>query len=79
MLDRLEASGYLMRQYSADDRRKVKIRLTNKAIEMKAQYDTVSQHMNSIFYHGFSEEEISAFETYLDRILTNLTEEEEKQ
>lgn len=79
MLDRLETSGYLIRQYDADDRRKVKIRLTNKAIEMKAQYDTVSRHMSGIFYHGFSEEEISAFETYLDRILTNLTEEEEKQ
>jgi DNA-binding MarR family transcriptional regulator len=77
MLDRLEASGYLARQNDADDRRRIKIKLTDKAIAIKGQYDTVSQHMSGIFYDGFSEGEIAAFERHLDRILINLKKEEE--
>lgn len=73
MLDRLEMSGYLQRVYDKDDRRKINIKLTKIAIAMKDQYDQVSEHMNEIFYEGFSEKEIVEFEKYLERILTNLT------
>ena len=44
-----------------------------KIIAMKDQNDQVSEHMNDIFYEGFSENEIVEFEKYLERILTNLT------
>lgn len=77
MLDRLEGSGYLRRRNNADDRRIINIKLTDKAAAMRAEYDAVSENMKDIFYKRFSENEIEEFETYLDRILGNLKEEEE--
>jgi len=76
MLDRLESSGYLMRKNDAEDRRKINIKLTEKAIGMREKYDTVSKDMTDIFYKGFSQREIVEFEGYLSRILMNLKEEE---
>lgn len=72
-------SGYLKRVYDKCDRRKINIKLTKAAIAMKDQYDQVSEHMNDIFYEGFSENEIAGFEKYLERILTNLTRREQEQ
>ena len=37
-------------------------------------YDSVSDEMGSIYYKGFSEEEITRFEECLDRIRKNLEE-----
>ncbi|WP_234340138.1 MarR family winged helix-turn-helix transcriptional regulator [Gorillibacterium timonense] len=76
MLDRLESSGYLKRVYDNFDRRRINIKLTDTAIAMRDQYDRVSEHMNDIFYEGFSAKEIVEFESYLERILTNLTRRE---
>lgn len=78
MLDRLETSGYLKRVYDKTDRRKINIKLTDTAKAMKKQYNLVSEHMNAIFYEGFSEKEIVEFEKYLERILSNLTGREEE-
>lgn len=79
MLDRLESSGYLRRVPDAGDRRKVVIRLTEAARALQADYDQVSARMNGLFYAGFADEEIIAFETALARILQNLTGKEEKE
>jgi len=46
--------------------------LTEKAHSLKGEYDSVSDEMGSIYYKGFSEEEIAQFEEYLDRIRKNL-------
>ena len=79
MLDRLADTGYIQRQTDKKDRRKINIRLTDRAVSMKNQYQTVSQQMSDIFYKGFSNREIAEFESYLDRILTNLTRKEREQ
>ncbi len=73
MLDRLEASGYLIRAFEKEDRRKINIRLTEQALALRDKYVIVSDHMTALFYEGFSENEILVFEKYLDRILNNLT------
>lgn len=73
MLDRLEASGYLERVPSAEDRRKILIKLTAKTRELKNTYQQVSSQMTELFYSGFTSEEIDKFENYLIRILDNLT------
>ena len=73
MLDRLEASGFIQRVFDPNDRRTVKIILTESAKSMKSQYDEVSIRMTKIFYEGFSDNEIIAFEKKLVRILDNLT------
>lgn len=74
MLDRMEASGFLNRTYDKQDRRLIKIVLTDKAKELNDKYNTVSDRMGELFYKGFTEEEITTFEETLERLLVNLTE-----
>ena len=74
MLDRMEESGILVRVYDEYDRRMIRIVLTPKAKELSEKYLEVSQRMTALFYKGFEEEEISAFERSLARILENLEE-----
>lgn len=76
MLDRLEQSGCIQRLYDRTDRRTVKIKLTETAKNLQSQYDEVSTRMSEIFYEGFSDDEIIAFEKALAQILNNLTKKE---
>jgi DNA-binding MarR family transcriptional regulator len=74
MLERLDKSGYLERIPDPADRRRTVIRLTDKALSMKEQYQRVSDQLSAFFYKGFSYKEIVQFEKNLERILENLTE-----
>jgi DNA-binding MarR family transcriptional regulator len=74
MLDRLEKMGYIKRQRSRKDRRKILIRRTEKDKALEGKYVEVSQQMTKLFYKGFSKNEIGRFENDLMRILNNLTE-----
>ncbi len=72
MLDRLEVLGLVQRVSDKNDRRRILITLSERARELKNEYDEVSVEMNEIYYQGFSDEEILQFEGYLLRILRNL-------
>lgn len=72
MLDRMEESGLLLRIPDKTNRRQIRIALTDQARSLSGKYDKVSQEMNEIYYAGFSDNEITAFENTLERILTNL-------
>ena len=72
MLERMEKSGLIIRQQDSGDKRKTLIFLTNKAKALKEDYDAVSDRMSTIFYQGFTEEEIRNFEEHLERIRLNL-------
>jgi DNA-binding MarR family transcriptional regulator len=76
MLDRMEQSGHLNRVYDPADRRTIRIKLTEAAKELENKYSEVSQRMNEIFYKGFEDDDVIAFEKSLVRILNNLTEKE---
>lgn len=76
MLDRMEASGLIVRTPDPADRRNRLIVLTEKAKSLQEDYIRISEQMNKMYYTGFSEEEIMQFETYLLRVLTNLEKEE---
>ena len=78
MLDRMEKSGLICRQASAQDRRRSLISLTPKARTLKARYDQVSQQMNALFFQNFQEREIRELEGYLDRIIFNLEQTEKE-
>jgi DNA-binding MarR family transcriptional regulator len=78
MLDRLEKMGYIKRQRSRKDRRKILIRRTEKDKALEGKYVEVSQQMTELYYKGFSKSEIERFENYLSRILNNLTDFEAK-
>jgi DNA-binding MarR family transcriptional regulator len=74
MLDRLERMGYVRRQRSKKDRRKILIKRTEKDRAMEKKYVEVSEEMTRLFYKGFSKNQIDRFEKDLERILDNLTE-----
>lgn len=76
MLDRLEARGHVARVPDSSDRRAVRIKLTENAEKLQKSYREVSEEMNTIFYRGFSDDEILAFEKSLGKVLENLTERE---
>jgi MarR family transcriptional regulator, organic hydroperoxide resistance regulator len=72
MLDRMEASGLIERVFDKADRRQILINLTEKARRLQNEYTDVSDEINKIFYHNFTDDEIMQFERYLLRILDNL-------
>lgn len=72
MLERMEKQGLIIRVQDEKDKRKTMLYLTDEAHNLKQDYDAVSEQMGQIYYRGFSETEIAAFEGYLDRVLGNL-------
>jgi DNA-binding MarR family transcriptional regulator len=75
MLDTLEESGHIRRVYSTENRRTIHIQLTEKNRRLKAKYDAVSEKMKTIYYRGFSDEEVEQLGALLGRVLENLVEE----
>jgi DNA-binding MarR family transcriptional regulator len=78
MLDKLEETGHIERVRSEVDKRTIYIKLTKKNKELQENYVQVSLEMKDLFYNGFSEKEIDELESYLRRLLDNLTNYKEK-
>lgn len=74
MLDRMEKQGHIERHFDLDDRRRIRIRLTDQARNLMDRYQEVSDEMSSIFYKGFTDEEIMEFDSQLEKIRNNLEE-----
>jgi len=72
MLDRMEAGGLVRRIPDRQNRRQIFIEATEKANEYREKYDWISDTMSEIFYCGFTDDEIIAFENQLRRIIQNL-------
>ena len=76
IIDRLERDGYIERKPSEKDKRSTLILLTGKEQEFANHVQKVSDQINEIFYKGFDDEEITQFESMLERILANCKEAE---
>ncbi len=74
MLERMERQGLILRKPDSQDKRKTLLYLTDKARALQKDYDAVSLQMGSLYYRGFSEQEVRQFEAYLQRIQQNLEE-----
>ena len=74
MLDRMEEKGLIRRKDNSEDKRSIKIMLTDKAKELEKDYNDISNKMSNIFYKNFSDKEIKEIENYLERIISNLEE-----
>jgi DNA-binding MarR family transcriptional regulator len=75
MLERLEKSGHLIRKQSETDKRTTIVCLTQKSSALRADYQKISSDMTNIFYKGFTNDNISKFESSLKKILKNLKHE----
>lgn len=76
ILSRLLRDGYINRESDETDKRSVRISLTGKEQGFLDKIEFVSNEMNSVFYNGFSDEEIIQFDSFLERILINCKNEE---
>lgn len=74
MLDRMEKADLVQRVPHENDRRRLKLMLTEKSRHLKAQYDEYSDSMTRAYYNGFSDSEIIELEKTLARVLENLRE-----
>ena len=79
MIDRMEAQGLVVRMPSPSDRRAIHIFLTDEARRLQEEYNRVSEEMTDIYFRGFSEDEVTQFEGYLQRVLHNIEEEAENE
>lgn len=73
MLDKLEEAGHIERIRSKKDKRIIHIKLTKRNKALQDKFLQVSNEMRDIFYKDFTEEEKDEFESYLRRLLANLT------
>ena len=79
MLDRMEDAGLVKRCRSDTDRRVVRIYLDRKAQTCREQYTAVSEKMTEIYFQGFADDEITAFEHSLLRVLENVRNADKNQ
>ena len=76
MIKKLEEQNLVTVSPCGEDKRKKYLVLTELGESQKEVGHRVSQKLDTIFYKGFTEEEIRQFEAFQERILTNLKEEE---
>ena len=76
MIKKLEEQKLVTVSPCGKDKRKKYLVLTELGKSQKEVGHRVSQKLDTIFYKGFSEEEIRQFEAFQERILANLKEKE---
>lgn len=76
MIKKLEEQNLVTISPCGEDKRKKYLVLTELGQSQKEVGHRVSQKLDTIFYKGFTEEEIRQFEAFQERILVNLKEEE---
>lgn len=74
ILDHMEKAGLVTRRTNPANRRQVLVSLAPLSEGLRNEYEEVSQATNELFYKGFTEDEVEAFEQMLRRILQNHTE-----
>ena len=76
MLDRLEKQGQIIRQRNENNRREVKIQLTDSAKKLRQESNLVLKEMHAINFKGFSNEEEDLMYYLLLRMKQNLENED---
>jgi DNA-binding MarR family transcriptional regulator len=71
LLDRLEAKGLCQRERSSEDRRVVRLALTEQGREVAEQVPQALSRVQNAYLAGFSREEWLLLKSFLSRILEN--------
>lgn len=72
MLDRLESHGQILRCRNDENRREIRIKLTDKAKALKDHGSEILQAMHGINFNGFTLEEENQMYNLLNRMKSNL-------
>ena len=72
MLDRLEQRGQIIRCRNSENRREIRIKLTDQAKDLKEHANIILNTMHGINFNGFSDEEKDQMYAYLTRMKNNL-------
>lgn len=76
MLDRLEKQGQIIRHRNENNRREIRIQLTDSAKNLQQESNLVLKEMHAINFKGFSNEEENLVYSLLIRMKQNLEEED---
>jgi len=71
MLDRLERKGLVRRERCADDRRVVRLKLTEAGVALYPQLIPIAVRVLNRHLRGFSQDEVETFKGFLERMLVN--------
>jgi len=71
MLDRLESKGLIRRVRSAEDRRVIKLELTEEGVRATEQIPQRLHHAVDLHTRGFSDEELRQLKSLLRRMIAN--------
>ncbi len=75
VIDSLVEKGYLVREKDPDDKRAVRIYLTDKKDEIEDLIRKIDRRAEDRMLEGFQEDEKEALRNFLERIMENLVEE----
>ena len=75
MIDILETNGFIIREKDDNNRRILKVHLTQKGKDRCAETRPLKERMNVAQYKNMSDEEILTLVSLLQRVRENLTEE----
>ncbi len=76
LLDRMEEKGLVRRSISGQDARRRLITLTEKGAEQQALFQKSFLDVENAIVRGFTSEEIKTLESFLERIIQNLKEDQ---
>lgn len=74
----LERSGFVRREKSKTDRRKIHIFLTPKAQALEAKLNPYVEEVHQLATQGMTDEEVDQLQDLLRRVISNLAEENQK-
>lgn len=77
MIDVIETKGFIRREKDANNRRILKVYLTDKGLEKVKHVMPLKERMDKVQYKGMSTEEIDTLVTLLRRVRQNISEEYE--
>jgi len=72
LVDKLVNLGYVTKEKSFEDGRVTFIKLTEKGLALEPSFIAISEKLNEVVYHGFSDAEAEDVEKALEKLKHNL-------
>lgn len=70
---RMQKTGLIRKEVDEKDLRQNRLSITQKGLEISEKCQKIAHDLNQKMYDGFSEEELTELESYLERLIHNLS------